>query len=393
MDHVETDVAVIGSGVIGLAIARELAHRGREVVIFEAEQYPSFVTSSRNSGVIHAGHLNRPGSLKALFCVAGSRMLYRYAQERKIEYKQCEKLVVVTDPLRIRDLVPLKNNAEANGIHGTKLLTPFEAKRLEPEVSCYAALHVPQSGLINIEEFTKTLGTDAHNAGVITMLKSPIIRGDVRGEKLLIQTSGAQEVQVSCTTLINAAGLGAQNVARNMRGLNPKTIPGQKLGKGNYFKLDSKIKPPFQRLIYPLPVPGSSGLHVRLDFDGKTTIFGPDLEFVDRIDYRPNEERKSHFERAIIQYWPNLPKDALYPDYAGIRPKIVLADNDPFKDDFLVQGPKQHGVPGLFNFYGIESPGLTASLALAEAVAEQITPLGFRKHVRSHAVDFPYALN
>lgn len=367
MDSV--DIIVIGAGVVGLAVARALALRGREVLLLEAENAVGTQTSSRNSGVIHAGLYYRPGSLKARFCVAGREMLYAYAKARGVAHRNCGKLVVATDETQIAALHALKANAEANGVPGIRVLTLAEARAIEPQVACVAALAVQVTGIVDQHDYMLALLGDAEAAGATLVLRAPVIGGAVTSEGFTLDTGGEAPSQVACRALINAAGLGAQTVARGLRGLDPATIPGQVLAKGNYFSLTGKA--PFSRLIYPLPVPGSSGLHAGLDLAGRQR-FGPDVEWVDRIDYRVDPAREPLFAEAIRHYWPALPDGALQPDYAGVRPKLAHAS--PHDSDFVVQTEQEHRVSGLVNLYGIESPGLTSSLALADYVADLLQP-------------------
>lgn len=361
------DTIVIGAGVVGLSIARALAMRNREVLILESEPTFGTITSSRNSGVIHAGIYYRPGGLKAQSCVAGRNMLYTYAAERGIPYKPCGKLIVATAPDQKDKLSEWQMIATQNGVSGMRLITPEEACAMEPEVRCVAALHVPVSGIIDVHSYMLALLGDAETFGATLALRSPVTKGKVTEGGFILDIGGTAPMQMGCRTLINAAGLGAQDFSRNLRGLDPATVPPLILAKGSYFSLPGK--PPFQMLIYPLPVFGSSGLHASCDMGGQVR-FGPDVEWVDHIDYRVEPARVPLFEESVRRYWPNLPKGALQPDYSGIRPKI--ARGSPHDTDFVLQTEREHKVPGLINLYGIESPGLTASLALAEEVANRL---------------------
>ena len=364
-DRVET--VIVGAGVVGLAIARALALRGREVLVLERETAIGTQTSSRNSGVIHAGLYYRPGSLKARLCVAGRDLLYAYAAARGIAHRRCGKLVVATDATQIAALRTLKANAETNGVTGIRELTPDDARGMEPALACAAALHVPVTGIVDQHEYMLALLGDAEAAGATLVLRAPVTSSAVAEDGFLLEIGGETPARIACRTLINAAGLGAQTLARALYGLDPATVPPRVLAKGSYFSLSGKA--PFSRLIYPLPVPGSSGLHAGFDLGGRMR-FGPDVEWVDRIDYRVDPAREPLFANAIRRYWPALPDGALQPDYAGVRPKLAHAG--PHDTDFLVQTAREHRVPGLINLYGIESPGLTASLALADYVADQL---------------------
>ena len=363
MDQIET--IVIGAGVVGLAIARRLAQDGREVLVLETEDAPGTITSSRNSGVIHAGIYYRPGSLKARLCVAGRKKLYAYAAERGIAHKQCGKLIVATDAAQIPKLSEWQNIATQNGVTGMRLLTPSEARAMEPEVFCTAALHVPATGIIDVHAYILALEGDAEAAGVMIALKTAVVGAEITKENFVLNVMGDAPSHISCKYLINAAGLGAQTFARNLRGLGPATVPPQILAKGNYFSLSGKQ--PFSMLIYPLPVDGSSGLHAFCDLGGRVR-FGPDVEWIDKIDYTVDAKRAPLTEAAVRRYWPGLPAGALQPDYCGIRPKI--ARGSPYDVDFMIQDARTHKIRNLINLYGIESPGLTSSLAIGDYVAE-----------------------
>jgi L-2-hydroxyglutarate oxidase LhgO len=362
MDHIDT--IIIGAGVVGLAVARAISQQGREVLILEAESAIGSVTSSRNSGVIHAGIYYKPGSIKARACVRGRDLLYAFAAEHGVAYKNCGKLVVATDADQIPKLLEWKANAEENGVKDIKVLTPADAKTFEGEVACAAALHVPVSGIVDVHEYMLALLGDAEASGASLALQAPVEKGIVTSDGFVLDVGGASKMRISCKHLINAAGLGAQAFGRSLEGLDPATVPPLVLAKGSYFSLSSGK--PFSMLVYPLPVLGSSGLHASCDLGGRVR-FGPDVEWVDTIDYRVDASRLPLFEAAIRRYWPGLPSGALQPDYAGVRPKI--ARSSPHDTDFVIQTEATHKVPGLINLYGIESPGLTSSLALAERVA------------------------
>jgi L-2-hydroxyglutarate oxidase LhgO len=358
------DTIIIGAGVVGLAIARAYAQKAREVLILEAEQAVGSITSSRNSGVIHAGIYYKPGSLKARFCVKGRDKLYAYAEARGIPYRRCGKLVVATDESQIAKLQDWKNIAEQNGVKGLRSLSAAEAKKMEPEVACAAALLSSDTGIIDQHIYIHTLLGDAEAAGTTLALRAPVTGGEITTDGFVLNVGGDAPMQIACKTLINAAGLGAQAFAHTLQGLDATTIPPLVMAKGNYFSLPGKS--PFQMLIYPLPVLGSSGLHASCDLSGRVR-FGPDVEWIEKIDYRVNSARAQMFEDAVRRYYPNLPKGALTPDYSGIRPKLARAS--PHDSDFVVQTKETHKIPNLINLYGIESPGLTSSLALAEHVA------------------------
>jgi len=358
------DTIVIGAGVIGLAAARELARRGREVLILEAERAIGTATSSRNSGVIHAGIYYQPGSLKARCCVRGNAMLYEYATAHGVNHKRTGKLVVATETGQIDKLKAWQENAGRNGVKDIRLLTAAEEAALEPQLSCKMALHVPSTGIIDAHELMLALLGDAEAAGATLALDAPVGRGEIATNGFVLEVGGASTMKISCRALVNAAGLGAQDFARNLKGLDPVTIPPLVMAKGSYFTLSGK--PPFSMLIYPLPVLGSSGLHAMCDLGGRMR-FGPDVEWVHRIDYHVDPQRASAFEETIRRYWPAISAGALQPDYAGIRPKIARAS--PHDTDFMLQSSRDHKIPNLVTLYGIESPGLTSCLALAEEIA------------------------
>ena len=361
MEQVET--IIVGAGVVGLAIARSLAQAGREVLVLEAADVIGSITSSRNSGVIHAAIYYAPGSLKAKDCLAGRDLLYAYLAERGLPHRRCGKLIVATGEAQLPRLFELKANAESCGVTDLRWLTPAEVRQMEPQVSCVAALHSPATGILDVHAYMLSLQGDMEAAGGVIALQSPLIRAEPAGDGFVVTVGGDPTMEIGCHTLINAAGLNAQAVARSIAGLDPTTIPPQMLAKGSYFSLNGP--PPFQMLIYPLPEPGSSGLHATCDLGGRIR-FGPDIEWVETLDYRVDPARVSLFETAIRRYWPALPDNGLQPDYSGIRPK--LGKTSPHDSDFMIQTERKHRLPGLINLYGIESPGLTASLALAERV-------------------------
>lgn len=365
MDQVEA--IVVGAGVVGLAVARALALAGREVLILEAADAIGTATSSRNSGVIHAGIYYKPGSLKARLCVEGSKRLYVYAAERGIPHRRCGKIIVATDGDQIAGLDAFAAIARENGVTSLRPLTRAEAQALEPEVACVAALHSPDTGIIDGHAYMLALQGDAEAAGATVVLRAPVTGGAVSGDGFVLDVGGDAPTQIACRVLINAAGLGAQALAHTLRGLDPALVPPLVLAKGTYFSLTGK--PPFKMLVYPLPVLGSSGLHATCDLDGRIR-FGPDVEWVSTIDYRVDPARAALFEEAVRRYWPGLPHGALQPDYCGIRPKIARAS--PHDTDFIVQSERDHAIPGLINLFGIESPGLTSSLALADEVVARL---------------------
>jgi len=358
------DCVVIGAGVIGLAVARRLAAAGREVLILEAEDAFGTGISARNSEVIHAGIYYKAGSLKARLCVAGRRLLYAYCLERGIAHRRCGKLIVATDEEQNAELSRIAANALVNGVGDLKLLSALEAQALEPELSCTAALHSPSTGIIDSHALMLSLLGDAEGSGAVLALKSPVLAGECIADGIVLAVGGAEPMAVHAGLVINCAGLGAQGAALKLRGLPTASIPPLHYAKGNYYSLAGPA--PFSRLIYPVPQAAGLGVHLTLDLGGQAR-FGPDVEWIDAIDYSVDPSRAHAFYAEIRRYWPALTDGALAPAYAGIRPKPHAPNEPPC--DFIVSGPLEHGVPGLVNLYGIESPGLTSCLAIAEHIA------------------------
>lgn len=366
MDEVEC--IVVGAGVVGLAAARALALDGREVVVLEAAEGIGTGTSSRNSEVVHAGIYYPTGSLKARLCVEGRDALYAYCEERGIPHRRCGKLIVATDEGQVPRLEALRDKAAANGVRNLRRVSAEEAREMEPELVCAAALHSPSSGIVDSHGLMLGFLGDAEDRGAMVAFHAPVERGEVVPGGFELEVGGGAPMRLRCRTLVNAAGLHAQETARRIAGVPPETVPPAYLAKGNYFSLAGRS--PFSRLVYPIPEPGGLGVHVTVDLGGQAR-FGPDVEWVDRIDYAVDPSRADRFYGAVRRYWPGLRDGALLPGYAGIRPKLVPQGAP--DADFLIQGPDAHGVPGLVNLYGIESPGLTASLAVA---AEALRRLG-----------------
>ncbi len=359
------DCLVVGAGVIGLAIARVLALSGREVIVLEAAEGIGTETSSRNSEVIHAGIYYPAGSLMARTCVAGRRMLYAYCRDKGIPHRNCGKLIVATNAQEDAMLAGIKQRAEANGVEGMRVLTAAEAIALEPNLSCTSALHSPETGIIDSHAFMLALQGDAENAGAMCAFHAPVTGARATNDGIVVEVGGTEPTTLACRLLVNAAGLHAPTLARRIAGLPADTIPIAYYAKGNYFTLSGRS--PFSRLIYPVPVPGGLGVHLTIDLGGQAR-FGPDVQWIDAIDYTVDPARADSFYAAVRKYWPALQDGALQPGYAGIRPKIVPRGAP--AQDFVVQGSETHGVPGLINLFGIESPGLTASLTLARHVVE-----------------------
>jgi L-2-hydroxyglutarate oxidase LhgO len=363
MDKVEC--VVIGAGVIGLAVARRLAQAGREVIVLEAAEGIGTVTSSRNSEVIHAGIYYPAGSLMARMCVSGKRALYEYCRHHGVPHRNCGKLIVAMTAKETLKLQSIRDRAEANGVLDLQILSGDDARALEPALNCDAALLSPSTGIIDSHAYMLALRGDAEACGAAYAFHTPLLRARAAAGRIELDAGGDAPMTLECRLLVNAAGLGAPAVARSIGGMPTDLIPPAYLAKGNYFSCSARA--PFSRLIYPVPEPGGLGVHLTLDMAGQAR-FGPDVEWVDTIDYAVDPARAERFYPAIRRYWPTLPDGALMPSYSGIRPKIVPPAAA--AQDFLIQGPRDHGVAGLINLFGIESPGLTSSLAIADYVGE-----------------------
>ncbi|HYG55861.1 MAG TPA: NAD(P)/FAD-dependent oxidoreductase [Burkholderiales bacterium] len=358
------EAVVIGAGVVGLAVARALAMAGREVVILEAEDAIGTHTSSRNSEVIHAGIYYPKGSLKARSCVAGKELLYEYCAAHGVPHRRSGKLIVATDEAQVGELQEIQKKAHANGVTDVVWMTRAQAVALEPALHCVAALYSPSTGIIDSHALMLAYLGDAEAHGAMLALKTQLLGAQVVPGGFMVHTT---EMDVHCSILVNSAGLRAPSVAKSIEGYETAKAPGEFYAKGNYYSLVGRS--PFSRLVYPVPEPGGLGVHITLDLAGQAR-FGPDVEWVERIAYDVDIRRADRFYAAIRRYWPALPDNALLPGYAGIRPKTA-GPGQP-APDFHIQGPREHGVPGLVNMFGIESPGLTASLALAEAVLGEL---------------------
>jgi len=366
-DESHLDAVVIGAGVVGLAIARALALAGREVIVLEDEAAIGTHTSSRNSEVIHAGIYYPTGSLKARLCVTGRVALYDYCARKGIAHQRIGKLLVATTENEVKTLVGYKAQAEANGVSDLRWVEADEAHALEPAVRCVRALMSPSTGIIDSHGLMAAMAQDARDRGASVVTGSGVVAGAVTDAGIRLRVGGSSPLTVTCRTVINAAGLKAQAVARSIEGIPSAAIPPCHYAKGHYFVLSGK--PPFRRLVYPIAVAGGLGVHVTLDLGGRAR-FGPDVSWIDGIDYAFDDSRAASFYKAIRQYWPDLPDGALQPGYTGIRPKLGPAGTP--AQDFVIQGPSDHGVAGLVNLFGIESPGLTASLPLADQVVRKL---------------------
>jgi L-2-hydroxyglutarate oxidase LhgO len=361
------DCAVIGAGVVGLAIARRLALAGREVVVLEAERSIGNHTSSRNSEVIHAGIYYPTGSLRARLCVAGKHALYRYCPARGVEHRRITKVIVATAEDEIPTLRKYKEQAERNGVDDLVWLEREQVNALEPNVVAVAGVLSPSTGIIDSHGLMLAYQGDAEACGAAVAFDAPVTGGRVSGDGIELDVGGREPIRLRARVVVNAAGLTAPALARSITGVPTATIPPQHYCKGHYYVLSGRS--PFQRLIYPVGSGLWHGVHVTLDLGGQVK-FGPDLQWQDSLDYGFDESRAASFYQAIRHYYPALADGALQPGYTGIRPKIT-AQGEPAAD-FMIHGPGVHGIPGLVNLYGIESPGLTSSMAIADYVAEML---------------------
>lgn len=365
MDEIEC--VVIGAGAVGLAVARALARTGREVIVLERERAIGTGVSSRNSEVIHAGIYYTKDSLKARLCVAGKHALYAYLEAHGVPYQRCGKLIVATDAAQETELEGIAGRARANGVDDIVALTKAQATDLEPALACAAALHSPSTGILDTHGFMLSLEGELEDAGGAVALGSPVERAQVAPDGFVLEVGGEAPMRLKARIVVNSAGLDACALAGRIDGLGPEHVPAPYFAKGSYFALSGRA--PFGRLIYPVPEQAGLGVHLTLDMGGRAK-FGPDVEWIDTPDYVVDPARADAFAAAIRTYWPALPDGALAPDYAGVRPKLQ-APGEPARD-FVISGPDAHGLPGLVNLFGIESPGLTASLAIADHVTDLV---------------------
>jgi L-2-hydroxyglutarate oxidase LhgO len=363
----EIECVVVGAGVVGLAAARALALAGHEVVVLDRAPTVGFETSSRNSEVIHSGIYYPKDSLKARTCVEGRRRLYAYCREYGVAHARLGKLIVAADEEELPALERIAAAADANGVDDVEWLDAAAAQRLEPEVACVAALLSPSTGIIDSHALMLAFAGEAEALGAVIVLRTPVTGGRVATDGFVIETGGDEPAALCCRYLVNAAGLHAPGLACALDGVPRETIPPAYFCRGVYFTLSGKT--PFRRLVYPVPPAGGLGVHITLDLAGQAR-FGPDVEWIGGVDYSVDPARADAFYAAIRRYWPRLRDGALQPGYAGVRPKIS-GPGEPAAD-FVVQGPAEHGVRGLVNLYGIESPGLTASLPLADEVLRRL---------------------
>jgi L-2-hydroxyglutarate oxidase LhgO len=359
------DALVIGAGVVGLAVGRALAQRGLETLVIERAEAIGTATSSRNSEVIHAGLYYPTGSLKAQLCVSGRELLYRFCESHGVAHRRCGKLLVANGQAQRARLRDIAAQAAANGVHDLQWLSGEEARRLEPALRADEALLSPSTGIVDSHGLMLALQGDLEHAGGAVALRSRVeaIRGGSTPHVVRVATDD-ETMELAAGVVVNAAGLWAVEVARTIERLPVDRLPTPRFAKGHYFSLSGRA--PFSRLVYPMPEEGGLGVHLTLDLAGQAR-FGPDVEWLsatsaEALSYAVDPARAVDFERSVRHYWPQLPDQALQPAYAGIRPKIDGGT------DFVVEGPAAHGIPGLVNLFGIESPGLTACLALADRV-------------------------
>jgi L-2-hydroxyglutarate oxidase LhgO len=356
-------VLVVGAGVVGLAVARAAALAGHEVVVAEGASAIGTGISSRNSEVIHAGLYYPTGSSRARHCTRARRLLYEYCASHGVPHRKCGKLVVATNASELERLAAVHKQAQLNGVEGVDIIDGAAAKRLEPELACLAAMRSPETGIIDSHRFMLALRGDLEDRGGMVAFASPIERLQPANGGWDAAVGGSEPQWLSFDAVANCAGLGAQRLARATEGYPAERVPRLVLAKGNYFGFAGR--PAFSRLIYPVPVPGGLGVHVTLDLAGRMR-FGPDVEWIEQENYDVDPARARAFYARIRDYWPRLPDDSLAADYAGIRPKLTGPGEA--AADFVIEGPRQHGLPRLVHLFGIESPGLTSALSLAEEV-------------------------
>jgi L-2-hydroxyglutarate oxidase LhgO len=362
------DATVVGAGAVGLACGRALSKRGLTVLVLESADHIGQGVSSRNSEVIHAGLYYPTGSRKARLCVEGRRALYDFLESHKVDYRKCGKLVVATEAAEVERIEAIFQQATANDVEGLEHLTGPQARALEPGLNAHAALLSPESGIFASHDYMLALQGEIEDAGGSVVVATPFERAEpLPGGGFRITAGGEGGAVLTTRLLVTAPGLQAQDVAARIEGFPVDRIPTRHLGKGIYFRLTGKA--PFERLIYPPPIPGALGTHYRRDLGGQA-VFGPDLTYVETEDYSVDASKAEDFARYIRRFWPGLPDGALTPDYAGIRPKLH-GPGEP-QPDFQLDGPEVHGLPGMVALFGIESPGLTSSLAIGEAVADKL---------------------
>ena len=361
------DCVVIGAGVVGLAVARALALAGREVIILESADMIGTETSSRNSEVIHAGIYYQVDSLKARFCIEGKNKLYEFCAEHGVPHRRCGKIIVATDESQVPAMHEIKERSAKCGVTDLEFLTAEDAKAMEPELFCHAALWSPSTGIIDTHTLMLELQGEAEANGAMTAFLSPVEGGTITDDGIVLEVGGEMPMRLRCREVINSAGIHAPALAGTLEGMPADKVPTSYLTKGNYYALTGKT--PFSRLVYPAPTTQFLGVHITIDIGGQAR-FGPDVEHTDEMNYDVDPRRSDGFYEAVRRYWPGLKDGALHPSYSGIRPRST-PPGEPLCD-FVVQGPGEHGISGLVNLFGIESPGLTSSMAIADYVVEML---------------------
>ena len=356
-------VLVVGAGVVGLAIARSAAQAGHDVIVAEAASAIGTGISSRNSEVIHAGMYYPTGSLRARLCLRSRRVLYEFCASHGVPHRKCGKLIVATSEAELATLNSIERQGHINEVEGLKMIDGAAARQLESALSCIAALWSPETGIIDSHAYMNALRGDLEDGGGMIAFNTPIERLTPAADGWLAGFGGAQPQSIRVDAVVNAAGLGAQRLGHATEGYPQERVPRLVFAKGNYFGFAGR--PVFSRLIYPVPIPGGLGVHVTLDLAGRMR-FGPDVEWVERENYDVDPGRAAAFYRRIRDYWPGLPENSLVADYSGIRPKVT-GPGEPAAD-FIIDAPRDHGLAGLVQLFGIESPGLTSALAIGEDV-------------------------
>jgi L-2-hydroxyglutarate oxidase LhgO len=358
------DVIVIGAGVVGLACAKHLIDHGCSTLVVESEASFGTGTSSRNSEVIHAGIYYEQKSHKARFCVRGKHLLYEYCLSRGIPHKKIGKWIVAQNEIQTQKLHQLQQAGKSNGVDDLQFLPPHAISSGEPSLKASEVLYSPSTGIVDSHAYMQSLVNDIESGGGVIVYKTPFEQAQVTPHGFEIRLGGADPATVNVPHFINAGGLHALSVAKDIEGLAANHIPQACFAKGNYYAYMGQV--PFKRLIYPVPETGGLGIHLTLDMGGQAR-FGPDVEWIDKIDYQVNDQSRQKFAQAIQTYWPECDPSKLAPTYSGIRPKLGTPQQ--FSTDFVIQTDQDHGLTGLVNLFGIESPGLTASLAIAEQVS------------------------
>ena len=364
---IKTDVLIIGSGVVGLAIARELSSLGMDIILAEKEKRSGEGISSRNSGVIHAGMYYPTNSLKAKFCTAGSNLLFNYCLNKDVQHKRLGKLIVANNKDENIRLSKIYQQGLDNGVE-LNMLSKEEVQELEPEVECYSAISSPNTGIIDVPELILALEGDIQKNNGFISYRTKFLGAKKKGNYFEIKLNSGEDTHIESPILINCGGLFSDVIASSIKDLKPQYIKKVYFWKGHYFKYSGKS--PFKQLVYPLSTPGSLGIHFTIDMSGQAK-FGPDLVKVDSINYKFEKNLKNKFFEAVKSYWPEIDKNRLQPDYCGIRPKIYKENSA--EADFYISIPSDHGVKGLYNLQGIESPGLTCSLAISEYLSKLIS--------------------